>query len=236
MSYNIKNYEQASVTTDAVLLSYDKQIKKLKIILIKRPETEEFYPNKLTLVGGFTHPNEYFMDACINTLKRKINIDLQAHQLFEQRTISTPHRDPRGWIVSVPYISYINENQFKQLDLSMVQIIDCQIDNYFNITLSLNGAVLTKDDFGFDHYDILMTNIKEVIKSIEWSLRFTLLLGNKFTIKDAFDLYKTLNPESNLIINNFKRKFKDLLVKTTQTEKTKKPGIRANLYKVKQFY
>ena len=160
---------------------------------------------------------------------------MQPHQLFEQRTISTPHRDPRGWIVSVPYISYINEDQFNQLDLSMVCVIDCDIkDN--DPTLSLNGQELTKDDFGFDHYDILIANIKEVIKSTEWSLRFTLLLGNKFTIKDAFDLYKTLNPQSSLIINNFKRKFKELLVQTTQTEKSKKPGIRAQLYKVNQFY
>lgn len=235
MAYNIKNYEQASVTTDAVLLSYDKQLKKLKVILIKRPESEEFYPNKFTLIGGFTHPNEYFIDACINTLKRKINIDLQSHQLFEQRTISTPYRDPRGWIVSVPYISYLNEEQFKQLDQSTVCVIDCDITNN-ELTLSLNGQLLTKDDFGFDHYDILIANIKEVVKSTEWSLRFTLLLGNKFTLKDAFDLYKTLNPESSLIINNFKRKFKDLLVQTTQTATSKKPGIQARLYKVKHFY
>ena len=41
MAYNIKDYEQVSVSTDAILLAYDEQ-EGLKAIVMRRPSTEEF--------------------------------------------------------------------------------------------------------------------------------------------------------------------------------------------------
>lgn len=233
MAYNIKDYEQVSVSTDAILLAYDEQ-EGLKAIVMRRPSTEEFFPDKLTLIGGFTHKGNYFIDECINTLQRKINLTLNPEQLYEQHAISTPNRDPRGWIVSVPYISYLNTEQYKALDKSKVVIVDVTITD--KITLTLDGNELTETDFGFDHYTILMDTIKELIKSTEWSLRFTQLIGQAFTLKSAHKLYTLLNPNNTVVINNFKRKFKLLLEETQLVSKDKKPGVKAKLYSAKTFY
>ena len=233
MAYNIKDYEQVSVSTDAILLAYDEQ-EGLKAIVMRRPQAEEFFADKLTLIGGFTHKGNYFIDECINTLKRKINLTLNSEQLYEQHVISTPNRDPRGWIVSVPYISYLDTEQYKELDKSKVVIIDVTIND--NITLTLDGDELTENDFGFDHYTILMDTIAELIKSTEWSLRFTQLIGQAFTLKSAHELYTLLNPNNTVVINNFKRKFKLLLEETQLVSKDKKPGVKAKLYSAKTFY
>lgn len=233
MSYNIKDYEQVSVSTDAILLAYDAN-EGLKAIVMRRPSTEEFFPDKLTLIGGFTHKGNYFIDECINTLQRKINLILSPEQLYEQHVISTPNRDPRGWIVSVPYISYLDTKQYQELDKSKVVVVDIAIAD--TITLTLNGENLTETDFGFDHYTILMNTIKELIKSSEWSLRFTQLLGKAFTLKRAHQLYSLLNPNNTVLINNFKRKFKTLLEETTLVSKDKQPGVKAKLYSAKTFY
>ena len=77
---------------------------------------------------------------------------LNPEQLYEQHVISTPNRDPRGWIVSVPYISYLTTEQYKELDKSKVVIVDVTIND--NITLTLDSGRLTESDFGFDHYTI----------------------------------------------------------------------------------
>ena len=233
MAYNIKDYEQVSVSTDAILLAYDEN-KGLKAIVMRRLQAEEFFANKLTLIGGFTHKGNYFIDECINTLKRKINLTLSPEQLYEQHVISAPNRDPRGWIVSVPYISYLDTEQYKALDKSKVVIVDVAISD--KITLSLGGETLTETDFGFDHYTILMNTIAELIKSTEWSLRFTQLLGKAFTLKSAHELYCLLNPDNTVLINNFKRKFKSLLTETQLVSKDKKPGVKAKLYSAKTFY
>ena len=224
MAYNIKDYKQVSVSTDAILLAYDKQ-EGLKAIVMRRPSTEEFFADKLTLIGGFTHKGNYFIDECINTLKRKINLTLNPEQLYEQHVI---------WIVSVPYISYLTTEQYKELDKSKVVIVDVTITD--KITLTLDDKELTETDFGFDHYTILMDTIAELIKSTEWSLRFTQLIGQAFTLKSAHKLYTLLNPNNTVVINNFKRKFKLLLDETQLVSKDKKPGVKAKLYSAKTFY
>ena len=232
MAYNIKDYEQVSVSTDAILLAYDES-EGLKAIVMRRPSTEEFFPNSLTLIGGFTHKGNYFIDECIDTLERKINLKLNPEQLYEQHVISTPNRDPRGWIVSVPYISYLDSEQYAKLDKSKVVIVDVTITD--TITLTLDGNKLTENDFGFDHYTILMDTIAELIKSTEWSLRFTQLLGKAFTLKSAHKLYTLLNPDNTVLINNFKRKFKLLLEETQLVSKDKNQELKQNFIQLKPF-
>lgn len=232
--YNIKDFEQPSISTDALLFAYDIDENKLKMILIERNSNAEFYPSYLSLIGGFTHPNVEMVDDCILTIKNKTGILIDKSDLKAERIINTIGRDPRGWIVSLPYLSYLSYDKYKSIlnnKTSNIRIIDIIFDSK-DIKLFLNNKELTSEDFAFDHYDIIIYYANELKKSLAWSGEFMALLNDKFTLSDAFELYSIIKVKNDLVINNFKRTYKSVLINTNEKLLTKNTGPKPLLYKL----
>lgn len=112
-SYDIKAYEQPSVTVDIVLLtvsdheadSYRKLPEKsLRVLLIKRKEHP--YIGKWALPGGFVRIDETIEAAAYRELEEETNIEgIYLEQLY---TFGDVSRDPRGRIISTAYMSLVD--------------------------------------------------------------------------------------------------------------------------------
>ena len=113
-AYDIKSYEQPSVTSDIVVLSVGENPNKkevnigpLQILLIKRAS----HPFKDTwaLPGGFCRPSESVYETARRELYEETNI--RNTYLSHQNVYSRQDRDPRGWIISNAFLSLIDHNQ-----------------------------------------------------------------------------------------------------------------------------
>lgn len=114
--YKPKDYERPSVATDMVIFTAINQQennyrripqKELKILLIKRGGHP--YLGMWALPGGFVNPDETTEQAAKRELIEETGVNnIYLEQLY---TFSTPHRDPRMWIMSCSYMALIDSSK-----------------------------------------------------------------------------------------------------------------------------
>ncbi len=116
-AYNVKNFEQLSMTTDILLISVSEEdtdnyrknaSKKMSILLVKR--TDYPYKDKWCLPGGFLNPlTETLEDCSKRILKTETNLEnIYLEQLY---TFDSLKRDPRCRVVSTSYIALVDKNR-----------------------------------------------------------------------------------------------------------------------------
>jgi ADP-ribose pyrophosphatase YjhB (NUDIX family) len=99
--YNPNAYKKPSVTSDVVLFSMFEQ--KPVVLLIERGDHPHI--GEWALPGGFLNEQESCESAAARELFEETGIsDIDLEQLV---TVSTPHRDVRGWTVSNCFFAVI---------------------------------------------------------------------------------------------------------------------------------
>lgn len=107
-AYNFKEYDHLSLATDIVVLKKEKLKDNFSILMIKRGEHP--FMNSWALPGGFIRKNESAEESALRELKEETGLTQEIF-LEEIGVFSEPNRDPRGRIVSVAFLSVIdNEN------------------------------------------------------------------------------------------------------------------------------
>lgn len=157
-NYNLleeKNLKLPNIATDAIVIKChenEKELnKKYEILLINRKK--EPYKNKLAFPGGFLDYNESPEKGCLRELKEETSLIGNKSKLFTM--ISNPKRDPRKHIVSFIYSIEVSEEQVPKAD---DDALDAQFYNLFDVFKS------GKEEFAFDHFDILSDYIKNELK------------------------------------------------------------------------
>lgn len=164
-------YEKAQSTVDVVLISLIED--ELKVGLTIR-EKDPFI-GKYALPGGFVHVDEDGStdDTAQRVLKTKINY-VPAH-LEQLKTFSGISRgDPRGWFISVVYISLVRDVQSKSVQWFSFK----EIEN------------LGEGQIAFDHKEI----IKEAFERLKSKSQYThlpaFLLPPTFTLSNLQNIYE----------------------------------------------
>ena len=90
------DYPRPAVTVDMIIISNSIPV---KILLIKR--LRDPFAGFWALPGGFVDEQEDLMDAALRELEEETQIT--GVSLTQFKTYGTPHRDPRGHVVSVVF-------------------------------------------------------------------------------------------------------------------------------------
>lgn len=103
-----KEYWKPSVTADIVVI--DSRLAQFRedgtfinLLLIKRSENSDAYPNCWALPGGFLDKGESIEECAVRELKEETG--LEAKMMLPMGVFSRPDRDPRGQVISHAFLS-----------------------------------------------------------------------------------------------------------------------------------
>ncbi len=133
----IKDYEKPGFAVDIVMITGQGNL--MKILTITRKK--EPFLDCHVLPGGFVNQGETAYEAAMRELMEETNIDANNMSIIPLSTRTRPGRDPRGWIISSPFLIYAEEE------------IPCIAGDDANTAewTSLNSI----EEFGFDHGSIV---------------------------------------------------------------------------------
>ncbi len=189
MSYTYE-YPRPRLTVDCVIFGLDES-SRLKVLLIQRGHDP--YKGTWALPGGFVDMEEPLVEAALRELKEETGVsDVFIEQLY---TVGTPHRDPRGRVVTVVYFALINLVQHK-----IGADSDAQDVRWFPIS--------TLPSLAFDHADIMEVAIERLRGKVRYKPIGFELLPQYFTLTQLQKLYeRILGKELN------KRNFRTKILK-----------------------
>jgi len=205
---DLPKYETPSVTADMVAYCFvDGQV---KLLVIKRKAHP--YQNKYALVGGFVDKHEDAYQACIREVKEEVGLEIPLEKVEQLMTVSTPGRDPRGWVITIAHLVYLPAIAVDQAqagdDAKEVTFLDVD----FKASSFKDGErLLTAEDFAFDHYQILLESIKRIQGRLDWNPTFLHLLESPFTVYEGTELVNLISPRRPIVSNNFLVKFGEYL-------------------------
>lgn len=178
----------------------------VEVLMVKRKHWP--YKGCWALPGGFSNPNETLLEAAKRELREETKIDNLHIEHLD--VYSTPGRDPRKWIISSAYYALVNENHLKDRqaadDAEEVKLISlgellCMLRGEADGDYNENNNTIA-----FDHDEIILDayqKIKEKMLSTDIAKEF---LPEEFTLTELFNVIKTVVPEFNEKLPNFRRK------------------------------
>lgn len=236
--YSIEDYERPSVATDIIVFGVDTKArntnrelheKKLQILLIKRGETP--FKNYFALPGGFLRPGENLEQAAHRELQEEAGITNA--KLINIKPYSDPNRDPRGWIISCPYLALMNcvtvatsetsdatdpkwfDFDYKSTDKTETITLS---SNDTTITISKSGDIITTDGLiAFDHSEMIIDAFKTLQESVSHNDMVFDLMPRYFTISDLQQVYEAVTYKKD-VKAAFRRKFADKLLDSGKME------------------
>lgn len=224
---SIFNYDHPYVCTDATVFTVKTEptnnyrklpSTKLNILLYKRDDQP--FINKWCLPGGFLNIDEMPED----NIRRKLADKAQVKECYLEQlyTFCDIHRDPRARVISITYLGLMEEAKTKYINHGQWFVLT-------NISEQLkfknNELVLTKEDFGFDHYDIIKKSLERLQSRILYSDIVFNLLPKEFTLTQMQNFYENILGKKDTAAN-FRRKVIHLLEETDYytTDKGHRPA------------
>lgn len=234
-------YEKPAVTADMV--AYTLSEGQIKLMLIRRKSHPS--KDKLALVGGFVgryekddqgkvvHVQEDAQVACQREVEEEVGLHIPLENIEQLMTVSTPNRDPRGWVITIAHLVYLPASVMTEAkagdDASQVLFVDVDFQTE---TLSYQGKVLTEADFAFDHFEMIKASIQRIKGRMDWYPTVLRLLGENFDLHEATALVNLIL-DKPILINNFLSKFKASVVELTDKRQT--GGKPRKLYRLRQL-
>lgn len=213
--HDVNRYAHPSVTVDLIALRFNKETKKLQILLVKRKHWP--YKGMWAMPGGFVDKNETINHAVIRETKEETNVDLTNEMIIRRPAVSKKDRDPRTWVITNPNIVLFRQNS----KTNSVAGDDAAETEWVNISFDHDRLQIDKQ-LAFDHYDIIeraLRYLKSDFKSGNLP-RITSLLGytsgaNIITLNMLKALYGQLDAKYLTMNNsNLYRLYKKHLAQT----------------------
>ena len=206
------NYPRPSVAADAAVFGIaeldapdPKSLRRrtLNILLVRRGE--EPFCGYYSLPGGFLRPDETIEEAACRELTEETGV-VQPH-ILPMKTYSTPHRDPRGWVISCAFLALT-----RTVQLSTAEHSDAAYAQWFTFTYEQEGAqeriTLTGEDtvltlhyqdgraqgqiLAFDHAEILRDAYLRLRDEVEHHDLIFELMPPLFAVSDLQQPYELI--------------------------------------------
>lgn len=246
---DLPTYEKPSVTVDNVILAYDKSSDEVKMLMIKRKAHP--YKDCWALPGGFVEPTESTDETVIREVKEEVGLDISKKNIEQLYTFSTPNRDPRTWVITVAYLTFLPELP------DVIAGDDAKEAQWFSVNTSRNDFSLVGTDgtifeiktskdkvnknyntnIAFDHASIIRTALLRIQGSLDWKPKVLNILGDTFTLLSARKVYSKfipVNSYKDIDNSNFKKTHGKLFEEVGQ--RAEKVGRPAKVFKLKDTY
>lgn len=237
-SENIQEYEKPSLTIDNVTFSMNDE-NELCVLLIKRKSHP--YKDCWALPGGFVNGNENTDETCLRETEEETGVKLTKDDIEQLYTFSEPGRDPRAWIISVAYMSFLPEQVALSASSDAKDAIWAPIKRVKSgeiiIRTTGSGVISIDNDkksskLAFDHAEILSTAISRLEGKLDYEPIVIKVLGSTFTLTEVRKLFKQISPEKPLESNsNLLRTHGKFFVATGQTKPTSRRPAKEYMMK-----
>jgi len=208
-----------AVAVDLVVLTVRHD--RLRVLLVERGIPP--FEGQWALPGGFVLPAEDLLDAARRELTEETSIGDGAVHLEQLATYGSPHRDPRGRVVSVAYLALVPHPPEPKAgsDASDAAWKDVEV-------LLTPGSHLA-----FDHDTILADGVERARSKLEYSPVGAAFCAESFTVHELRQIYETVWG-CELDPRNFHRKITSThgFVEPTGERTTRQGGRPAALYQV----
>jgi ADP-ribose pyrophosphatase YjhB (NUDIX family) len=205
------------VTVDVVLLTVIAG--RLHVGLLQRSQPP--FAGQLALVGGYVHASED--DSAEHTAHRvlKEKTGLQGMFIEQLATFSGPHRDPRGWSLSVAYFALV---PYARLESTLGP----------EPRLRFTPAESACAGLPFDHSEIVRAALDRLRGKGAYSTLPARLLPDAFTLSDLQQTYEIALGVPRIDKSSFRRKLNELdLLEPVDGERAETGGRQAQLYRLK---
>lgn len=226
-----RHYAKPSVTADFVGLRFDRQHLALQVLLVKRRAHP--FRGLWALPGGFLQQDESIEEALVREVKEETHLNISHDRTQLLPAISTPHRDPRMWVITNPSIVLFNPLESQHA----IAGDDAQDTRWFTVTMDQNEQIEINAQLAFDHIDIIKSALQSLKRSLNLKLFDTIapLLGARpFTLQMLQKLIGSIDAKfASMPSSNFYSWTKSTLVATNESVKRPTPGRRRKTYQFK---
>lgn len=187
---SLEDYPRPSVAVDTAVLTLDADLG-LVVLEVLRPDGRHW-----VLPGTFLHDRETLTDAVERSLAQKANVHgLRPRQLY---VFDDPHRDDRGWVLSVAHIAVVRLEQLVGLTPGVTRLVP---------------VVPTGRLYGHD--DIVERAVAELRSRYRDNADPDRLLGDTFTLRELRHVHEVVSGKQ-LQADNFRRAMEGLVVGTDE--------------------
>ena len=173
-----QTYETPSVTVDNIILAYNPRTHRVNLLLIQRKAHP--YLHHWALPGGFLDKTEDTTQAAIREVFEETHLQIDPRLVDQLKTIATPGRDPRGWVVTVAHLVYLPNfpEALAGDDAARAQWFDFSVDPE---TYQLQIKGIPDQQLAFDHLAILNSAVQVIQDSFERKPKWLNLLPPIFS-------------------------------------------------------
>lgn len=167
------DFPRPAVTVDVIIFTIRDD--DLKVLLIRRGR--EPFQGRWAIPGGFVDMNEPLEEAARRELQEETGVrDVLLEQLA---AFGDPHRDPRGWVISIAYFVLLNAASLT------IQAADDAADvGWFSMS--------ALPPLAFDHDKILACALKQLRSKLAWAPVGVHLLPKKFTLAELQRVHEAI--------------------------------------------
>ena len=178
MTQHSYTYPRPALTVDLVTLRWWRG--HLQLLLIKRDRAP--FSGQWALPGGFIDANESPLHAAVRELKEETQVEVSESDLIEIGTFGSPHRDPRGWTVSIAFVGLVSaEVEARAGD-------DARDVKWMN----WSEVCARTETLAFDHQEIIERAQVRLSETTLISPVLLTLLGEPFRVRHARQLYRQI--------------------------------------------
>jgi 8-oxo-dGTP diphosphatase len=185
----LADYVRPSVAVDTAVLSLDQRVR-LVVLQVRRAAGPGW-----ALPGTFLHVGETLADAVDRSLCDKANVrGLRPRQLH---VFDDPHRDERGWVLSVAHIDVVRPDQLASRFARTTRLV----------------PVEAPGRLPYDHPGIIALAVDDLRSRYIAEPDPDRLLGDEFTLRELRRAHEAIAGEE-LLRDTFRRTMKSHLVPT----------------------
>ena len=171
---DLKDRKLFAIAADLVVFAFDGG--DLKLLLVRRAKAP--FKGEWVLPGGFLEDGED-LDACaIRELKEETGLELR--KLSQIAVFSAPGRDPRGDVISVPYIALV-----RLAGVSPIAGSDADDAEWIGVN--------SLPPLAFDHAEIVEAARKKLLDGLYQTTDVFELLPPSFTLSEAQTVFECVS-------------------------------------------